>query len=204
MSRLGDSLRLTWSSPTCVTARTCATAGSSGSSVPSPQERHADHPGMPVVRFRAVILQDCRRSRVIHITENFYIYTDGNDLAILLNKDTFVSGSAVLSISEASTSKDTRRLAALNVRGLLRGPHPRSRFNSVHLHNKVAKKRDASTSALGAPASAHDQPPRRLHQVVTSTCSAFSTVGDVFPDPELCGARQLALVGRRRLGRHLS
>ena len=50
---------------------------------------------------------------VPHISEHFHTYTDGNDLAILLNKNTFVSGAAVFSISEASTSKDTWGLAAL-------------------------------------------------------------------------------------------
>ena len=42
-----------------------------------------------------------------HTSENFYTYTDGNALAILLNKDTFVSGAAVFLISEVSTNKDT-------------------------------------------------------------------------------------------------
>ena len=87
-----------------------------------------------------------------HISENFYTYTDGNDLAILLNKDTFVSGAAVFLISDASTSKDTVGLAALVVRGLLRRPSvvdsPTVTFCSVHSHNKVANKRDASTSLL--------------------------------------------------------
>ena len=67
-----------------------------------------------------------------------------------LNKDTFVSCAAVFSISEAFTSKVTWRPAALVVRGLLRRPSvadsPTVTFGSVHLHNKVARKRDASTS----------------------------------------------------------
>ena len=45
-------------------------------------------------RFHAVILQEVV-DHVSHITENFYTYTDGNDLVTMLNKDTFVSGPAV-------------------------------------------------------------------------------------------------------------
>ena len=85
-----------------------------------------------------------------HISERFYAYTDGNDLTILLDKDTFEVGAAVFTISEASTSKDTWGLAVLVARGLLRRPSvadsPTVTFYSVHLHNKVAKKCDASTS----------------------------------------------------------
>ena len=87
-----------------------------------------------------------------HISENFHTYTDGNDLAILLNEETFVSGAAVFLIPEASTSRDTWGRAAFVVRGLLRRPSvvdsPTVTFCSVHLHNKVAKKRVASTSLL--------------------------------------------------------
>ena len=54
-------------------------------------------------RFHAVILQ-VAGDHVPHISENFHTFTDGNDLAILLNKDTFVSGAAVFTISEVSTS----------------------------------------------------------------------------------------------------
>ena len=118
-----------------------------------------------------------------HISEKFYTYTDGNDLAILLNKDTFVSGAAVFPISEPSTSKDTWGLAALVVRGLLRRPSvvdsPTVTFSSVRLHNKVAQNRDASTSLLQR---------LREHMInhsvdfigVDFNMSAFSTVGDVF------------------------
>ena len=100
-------------------------------------------------------------------------HTVGNDLAILLNKDTFVSGAAVFTISEASTSKDTSGLAALVVRGLLRRPSvvdsPTVTFCSFHLHHKIAKKRYA------------------WHMISIGSdfnMSAFSTLGDVFSDPE--------------------
>ena len=147
--------------------------------------------------FHAVILHDTR-DHVPHISENFYTYTDGNDLATLLNKDTFVSGFAVFPISEASTSKDTWGLAALVVRGLLRRPSgvdsSTATLCSVHLHNKVAKKRDASTSLLLR---------LREHMINHSVdffggdfnISAVTTVRDVFSDPEFaapatrsCGA----------------
>ena len=73
------------------------------------------------------------------------------------------------------------------VRGLLRRPSfsgsPTVTLCSVHLHNVVAKKRDASTDLL-----------RRLHAHMAQNdvdfiggdfnTSAFSTVGDVFADPE--------------------
>ena len=59
----------------------------------------------PAVVVTQLLLQEAG-DHVPHISENFYTYTDGNDLAILLNKDTFVSGAAVFSTSETSTSKD--------------------------------------------------------------------------------------------------
>ena len=122
-----------------------------------------------------------------HISENFYAYTDGNDLAILLNEDTFVSGAAVFPISEASNSKDKWSIAALVVRGLLRRPSvvdsPTVTFCSAHLHNNVAKKRDASISLLQR---------LREHMIHHSVdfiggdfnMSTFSAVGDVFSDPD--------------------
>ena len=80
-------------------------------------------------------------------------------------------------------------MAALVVRGLLRHPSlsdsPTVTFCSVHVNNMVARKRDASTSL-----------PRRFHaQMIRSVdiiggdfdMSAFSTVGDVFSDPEWLG-----------------
>ena len=95
-----------------------------------------------------MILQKAR-DHVPLISDHIYTYTDGNDPAILLNNDTFVSGTAVFPISEASTGKDTG-MAALVVRGLLRRSSvvdsPTVTFCSVH--NEVANKRDAATSLL--------------------------------------------------------
>ena len=78
-------------------------------------------------------------------------------------------------------------MVLLIVRGLLRRPSlsgtPMVTFCSVHIHNVVAKKRDASTDLL-----------QRLHGYMQQrnfdfiggdfNMSAFSTVGDVFLDPE--------------------
>ena len=94
---------------------------------------------------------------------------------------------AVFTISEVSSSKDTWGMAALVVRGLLRctslSGSPTVTFCSVHVRNKVAKKRDVSTSLL-----------QRLYAHMVQhnvdfiggdfNMSAFSTVGDVFSDPE--------------------
>ena len=73
----------------------------------------------------------------------------------------------------------------LIVRGLLRRPSlsgsPTVTFCSVHIHNVVAKKRDASTELLQR---LHGQ--MREHNVDfiggDFNMSAFSTVGDVFTD----------------------
>ena len=81
-------------------------------------------------RFHAVVPQEAG-DHAAHITENFYTYTDGNDLAILLNKDTFVSGSAVFSISEAPTSKD------MGTRCSCRTWPPASSFCCRLTHNHV-------------------------------------------------------------------
>ena len=82
-----------------------------------------------------------------HVSDQFNTYTDGNDLAILLNKGTFEPGAAVF-----PSSNDTWGLVALVVRGLLWRPSvadsPTVTFCSVHIHNKVAKTRDAATSLL--------------------------------------------------------
>ena len=78
-------------------------------------------------------------------------------------------------------------MVLLIVRGLLRRPSlsgtPTVTFCSVHIHNVVAKKRDASNDLL-----------RRLHGYMKQhnvdfiggdfNMSAFSTVGDVFSDQE--------------------
>ena len=103
------------------------------------------------------------------------IISGNTDLAILLNKDTL------------RASKGTCCMVLLIVRGLLRRPSlsgtPTVTFCSVHIHNVVAKKRDASTDIL-----------RRLHGYMKQhnvnfiggdfNMSAFSTVGDVFSDTE--------------------
>ena len=114
--------------------------------------------------------------------------TTGNtDLAILLNKDTFEPNPAVFAFNEASTSKEMWSMVLLIVRGLLRRPSLSGTsavtFCSVHIHNVVAKKRGASTDLL-----------RRFHGYMRQhnidfigrdfNMSAFSTVADVFSDPE--------------------
>ena len=122
-----------------------------------------------------------------HVSDQFIAYTGNTDLAILLNRDTFEPNPAVFAFQEASSSKDTWGIVVLVVRGLLRRPSlsgsPTVTFFSVHIHNVVAKKRDASTDLL-----------RRLHAHMLQhnvdfiggdyNMSAFSTVGDVFSDPE--------------------
>ena len=89
--------------------------------------------------------------------------------------------------SGRATSKGTWCMVLLIVRGLLRRPSlsgtPTVTLCSVQIHSVVAKKRDASTDLL-----------RRLHGYMTQhnvdfiggdfNMSAFSTVGDVFSDPE--------------------
>ena len=135
-------------------------------------------------RFHAVISQEAS-DHVPHITDQFIGYTGNTDLAILLSKDTFEPNPAVFAFKEDSTSKGARSMVLLIVRGLLRQPSgtPTVTFCSVHIHNFVAKKRDASTAL-----------PRRLHCYMEQynvdfiggdfNMSAFSTVSDVFPDPE--------------------
>ena len=137
-------------------------------------------------RFHAVILQEAS-DHVPHITDQFIAYTGNTDLAILLNKDTFEPDPVVFAFNEDSTSKGTWGMVLLIVRGLLRHPSLSGTltvtFCSVHIHNVVAKKRDASTDLL-----------QRLHEFLKQynvdfiggdfNMSAFSTVGDVFSDPE--------------------
>ena len=137
-------------------------------------------------RFRAVILQEAS-DHVPHITDQFIAYTGNTDLAILLNKDTFEPDPVVFVFKEDSTRKGTCGMVLLIVRGLLRRPFlsgtPTVTCCSVHIHIVVAKKRDASTDVL-----------RRLHGYMKQynvdfiggdfNMSAFSTVGDVFSDPE--------------------
>ena len=102
-------------------------------------------------RFHAVILLEAS-DHVPHITDQFIAYTGNTDLAILLNKDTFEPDPTVLAFRENSTSKGTRGMVLLIVRALLHRPSlsgtPTVTFCSVHIHNVVAKKRDASTDLL--------------------------------------------------------
>ena len=137
-------------------------------------------------KFHAVILQEAS-DHVPHISDQFLAYTGNTDLAILLNKDTFEPDPTVLAFKEDATSQNTWGMALLIVRGLGRRPSlsgtPTVTFCSVHIHNVVAKKRDASTELL-----------HRLHGCMKEhnvdfigsdfNMSAFSTVGDVFADPE--------------------
>ena len=82
----------------------------------------------------------------------FLAYTDNTDLAILLNKDNFEPDPFVTSFKVDSTSKNTWGMVLLIVRAMLRRPSlsgsPTVTFCSAHIHNVVAKKRDASTELL--------------------------------------------------------
>ena len=102
-------------------------------------------------RFHAVILQEAS-DHVPHISDQFIAHSGNTDLAILLNKDTFEPDPMVLAFRENSTSKGTRGMVLLIVRALLRRPSLSGSstvtFCSVHFHNVVAKKRDASTYLL--------------------------------------------------------
>ena len=136
--------------------------------------------------FHAVILQEAS-DHVPHISDQFIAHTGNTNLAILLNKDTFEPHPVVLAFREDSTSKGTWSMVLLIVRGLLRRSSlsgtPTVTVCSVHIHNVVAKQRDASTELL-----------QRLHGYMKQynvdfiggdfNMSAFSTVGDVFSDPE--------------------
>ena len=106
-------------------------------------------------KFHAVILQEAS-DHVPHISDQFMAFTDNTDLAILLNKDTFEPDPKVNSFKADSSSIGTWGMILLIVRGFLRRPSitgsPTVTFCSVHIHNVVAKKRDASTDLL-----------RRLH-----------------------------------------
>ena len=137
-------------------------------------------------RFHAVILQEAS-DHVPHITDQFIAYTGNTDLAILLNKETFEPNPAVFAFNEASTSKDTWGMVPLIVRGLLRrrslSGTPTVTSCSGHIHNVMDKKRDASTDLLR-----RSQWYMHQHNVDfiggDFNTSAFSTVGDVFSDPE--------------------
>ena len=148
-------------------------------------------------KFHAVILQEAS-DHVPHISDQFRVYTDSMDLAILLNKDTFEPDPTVLTCKADSTSKSTWGMVLLIVRALLRRPSlsgtPTVTFCSVHIHNVVAKKRDASTELL-----------QFLHAKMLEhnvdfkggdfNMSAVSTVSDVFSDPEFSAPGHSCLWG---------
>ena len=124
-------------------------------------------------KYHAVILQEAS-DHVPHISDQFMAFTGNTDLAILLNKDTFEPDPIVLTFKADSTSKGTWGMVLLIVRGLLTVT-----FCSVHIHNVVAKKRDASAELL-----------QRLYGYMREhnvdfiggdfNMCAFSTVGHVF------------------------
>ena len=148
-------------------------------------------------KFHAVILQEAS-DHVPHVSDYFRAYTDNTDLAILLNKDTFEPDPFVLTFKADSTSKSTWGMVLLIVRAMLRRPSlsgtPTVTFCSVHIHNVVAKKRDASTDLL-----------QFLHAKMLEhnvdfiggdfNMSAFSTVSDVFSDPEFSAPGHSCLWG---------
>ena len=154
---------------------------------PGPARKYPSHiVSAACGKFHAVILQEAS-DHVPHISDQFMAFTDSTDLAILLNKDTFEPDPIVNSFKADSTSKGTWGMIFLIVRGLLRRPSlsgsPTVTFCSVHIHDVVAKKLDASTDLL-----------QRLHGYMREhsvdfiggdfNMSAFSTVGDVFTDDE--------------------
>ena len=102
-------------------------------------------------RFHVVMLQEASDQSLTHITDQFIAHTGNTDLAILLDKDTFEPDPVVFAFKEDSTSIGTWGMVLLIVRGLLRRPSlsgtPTATFCSVHIHNVVVKKRDASTQA---------------------------------------------------------
>ena len=127
-------------------------------------------------RFHAVILHEAS-DHVLHISDQFTAHTGNTDLAILINKDTFEPDPVVLAFTEDSTSKGTWGMVLLIVRAPLRRPllsgTPTVTFCSVHIQNLVAKKSDASTVQHNVDFVRGD-----------FNMSAFSTVGEVFSDPE--------------------
>ena len=148
-------------------------------------------------KFHAVILQEAS-DHVPHISAYFHAYTDNTDLAILLNKDTFEPDPFVTSFKVDSTSKNTWGMVLLIVRALLRRPSisgtPTVTFCSVHIHNVVAKKRGASTDLLQVLRA------KMLEHNVDFiggdfNMSAFSTVSDVFSDPEFSAPGHSCLWG---------
>ena len=117
-------------------------------------------------KFPAVILQEAS-DHVPHISEQFLVCTGNTDRAVLLNKDTFEPDTIIFTYKVDSTSKGTRGMVLLIVRGLLRRPSlsgsPTVTFCSVHIHKVVAKKRDASTELLQRLSWMYEGAQRRLH-----------------------------------------
>ena len=119
-----------------------------------------------------------------------------------LKKDTFEPGAAVFPISEASSSKDTwgkvlSYVACYDASSV--ADSPTVTFCSVHIHDKVAKKRDASTSLLQR---------LRVHMILhfvdfiggDFNMSAFSTVGAFFLRPGVRGSWQSSVAWTRLAG----
>ena len=148
-------------------------------------------------KFHAVILQGAS-DHVPHIADYFRAYTDNTDLAILLNKDTVEPDPIVLTFKADSTSKNTWGMVLLIVRALLRRPSLSGThtvtFCSVHIHNVVVKKRDASTELLQF---LHAKMREHNVDIIGGdfNMSAFSTVSDVFSDPEFSAPGHSCLWG---------
>ena len=147
--------------------------------------------------FDAVLLQEAR-DYVQHISDQFKVYTDDDDLAMLLNRDTFLPDAVKNPTMEESTSTTTWWLKALVVCGHLRRPpvgSPKTiTLCTVHLHNVVAKKRDAATS-LPQRFYAH----MKLLEVDfvggDFDRAAKGTIADVFSDPEFVAPGSVPLWG---------
>ena len=101
--------------------------------------------------FNAVLSQEVH-DHVPHISDQFNTYSDEGGLAILPNRDTILPDAIKYPIVEDSTSRTAWALTALVVCGHPRRPAigaPKTiTLCTVHLHNVVAKKRDAATSLL--------------------------------------------------------
>ena len=143
--------------------------------------------------FNAVLLKEAR-DHVQHISDQFQVYTNDDDLAILLNRDTFLLDAII----EESSSKTTWGLKALVVCGHLRRP-PIGALKTitlctVHLHNVVAKKRDAATALLQR-LYAHMKLLKVDFVRGDFNRAAKSIVADVFSDPEFLAPGSVPLWG---------
>ena len=147
--------------------------------------------------FNAVLSQEAA-DHVPLVSDQFNTYTDGNNLAILLNKDTFLPNADKYPIAEESTSKNTWGLTALVVRGYLRRPPigaPKTvTFCSAHLHNVVAKKRVAATSFLQR-LYAHAELLKVDFIGGDFNRAANVIIAEVFSDPEFMGPGSIPLWG---------